>query len=525
MVKTGILRTFGEALRSWLATRLSNRFAGFAAGMGLAMLLQSSTAASLLVASLQAGGLVSTAAALAAVLGADLGSALAARILTLNISSLIPILLIAGTFLFLRRMEKREGQFGRMLLGFAFVLLALQSIMASTQPMRDSPIILETLAHLPEHPFLAAGGGRARARPFFVLFFSSLAVVAVTAAATASGLLPASAALWVVLGANFGSALLAAAATAGASKAARKAPLGNFFFRVGGFAAGAAVLYFIPAAGSVFASLGDPADGVILFHVVYNTVIGAVGLSFIHPAAALIDRLVPVSVQTDDFETHLLSKENLLSSSSALVQVRHENARTAELFRKHWDALTPLIYENPPMGELLAFKERRKLLDRRCRTVSKALNIIIRDDLSEEAVIEWQSLSAVSDALLFSLEVTNDIVDLLRKKKIRRSLFFSAQGAQELEQEHHVVSAHLQLLAQILSTSDPQEINELRNNLLSGEAASSSDAAELVSRHMERVDKGSALSIETSALHLDLLLLFRRVDSILAHGARSFAVS
>jgi Na+/phosphate symporter len=419
MVKTGILRTFGEALRSWLATRLSNRFAGFAAGMGLAMLLQSSTAASLLVASLQAGGLVSTAAALAAVLGADLGSALAARILTLNISSLIPILLIAGTFLFLRRMEKREGQFGRMLLGFAFVLLALQSIMASTEPMRDSPIILETLAHLPEHPFLAAAVGIACA----VLFFSSLAVVAVTA------------------------------------------------------------------------------------------------------AAALIDRLVPVSIQTDDFETHLLSKENLLSSSSALVQVRHENARTAELFRKHWDALTPLIYENPPMGELLAFKERRKLLDRRCRTVSKALNIIIRDDLSEEAVIEWQSLSAVSDALLFSLEVTNDIVDLLRKKKIRRSLFFSAQGAQELEQEHHVVSAHLELLAQILSTSDPQEINALRSSLLSGEAASSSDAAELVSRHMERVDKGSALSIETSALHLDLLLLFRRVDSILAHGARSFAVS
>ena len=415
MVKTGILRTFGEALRSWLATRLSNRFAGFAAGMGLAMLLQSSTAASLLVASLQAGGLVSTAAAL----GADLGSALAARILTLNISSLIPILLIAGTFLFLRRMEKREGQFGRMLLGFAFVLLALQSIMASTEPMRDSPIILETLAHLPEHPFLAAAVGIACA----VLFFSSLAVVAVTA------------------------------------------------------------------------------------------------------AAALIDRLVPVSIQTDDFETHLLSKENLLSSSSALVQVRHENARTAELFRKHWDALTPLIYENPPMGELLAFKERRKLLDRRCRTVSKALNIIIRDDLSEEAVIEWQSLSAVSDALLFSLEVTNDIVDLLRKKKIRRSLFFSAQGAQELEQEHHVVSAHLELLAQILSTSDPQEINALRSSLLSGEAASSSDAAELVSRHMERVDKGSALSIETSALHLDLLLLFRRVDSILAHGARSFAVS
>ena len=116
-------------------------------------------------------------------------------------------------------------------------------------------------------------------------------------------------------------------------------------------------------------------------------------------------------------------------------------------------------------------------------------------------------------------------VGLLYARKGVRLTNIIEGGAQELEQEHHVVSAHLQLLAQILSTSDPQEINELRNNLLSGEAASSSDAAELVSRHMERVDKGSALSIETSALHLDLLLLFRRVDSILAHGARSFAVS
>lgn len=57
MIKTGILRTFGENLRSWLAERLRTRFAGFAAGFGLAALLQSSTASALLVAGLQKKGL------------------------------------------------------------------------------------------------------------------------------------------------------------------------------------------------------------------------------------------------------------------------------------------------------------------------------------------------------------------------------------------------------------------------------------------------------------------------------------
>ena len=69
-MKTGILRTFGESLRVGLAKSLKNRFLGFLAGFSLAALLQSSTASALLLAGLQAGGLITTAIALSAVLGA-----------------------------------------------------------------------------------------------------------------------------------------------------------------------------------------------------------------------------------------------------------------------------------------------------------------------------------------------------------------------------------------------------------------------------------------------------------------------
>ena len=44
MVQSGILRAFGSDLRHLLSKALGNRFAAFAAGLGLTALLQSSTA-------------------------------------------------------------------------------------------------------------------------------------------------------------------------------------------------------------------------------------------------------------------------------------------------------------------------------------------------------------------------------------------------------------------------------------------------------------------------------------------------
>ena len=59
MVHSGILRAFGPDLRLLLAKALRNRFAAFAAGLGLTALLQSSTATALITSSFTAEGLVS----------------------------------------------------------------------------------------------------------------------------------------------------------------------------------------------------------------------------------------------------------------------------------------------------------------------------------------------------------------------------------------------------------------------------------------------------------------------------------
>lgn len=194
MVKTGILRTFGDTLREWLARRLTNRFGGFAAGAGLAVLLQSSTATALLIAGLQGKGLVTTLVALAAVLGADLGSAFVVQLLSFDLTILVPILTLIGTTLFLMRPDRKSGQFGRMLLGLAFVLSAIAAIRTAAAPLRgeEAAVILTALSVKISLCILVG-------ITLALLSFSSLAAVMIIAGIVASGNFEQTASYWCVL--------------------------------------------------------------------------------------------------------------------------------------------------------------------------------------------------------------------------------------------------------------------------------------------------------------------------------------
>ena len=85
MVHSGILRAFGPDLRLLLAKALNNRFAAFAAGLGLTALSQSSTATALITTSFTSEGLVSLVPALAIMLGANVGTTLIVQVLSFTI--------------------------------------------------------------------------------------------------------------------------------------------------------------------------------------------------------------------------------------------------------------------------------------------------------------------------------------------------------------------------------------------------------------------------------------------------------
>jgi phosphate:Na+ symporter len=96
MVQSGVVRAFGSNLRTVIGQTLHNRFAAVGAGLAVTVLVQSSTATAMMTASLAADGLVELVPALAVMLGANVGTALIVKLLSFDVSWIVPLLLIAG---------------------------------------------------------------------------------------------------------------------------------------------------------------------------------------------------------------------------------------------------------------------------------------------------------------------------------------------------------------------------------------------------------------------------------------------
>ena len=191
------------------------------------MLLQSATAVGVLAAGFAASGILAPGTGLAALLGADAGSALVVRVLSLDLSELVPVLILTGCALFLKFENRRLRQYGRIVLGIGFVLLSLRMIGQATEPLRDSAALPAVMAYLSHDPLTAFVLAAALAWAVH----SSVAMVLLLATLAQGGALPMAVALPMLMGANMGGALIAVWLTRGMEPVARRIPLGNLILR------------------------------------------------------------------------------------------------------------------------------------------------------------------------------------------------------------------------------------------------------------------------------------------------------
>src|SRR4051812_1591912 len=211
IVRTGMLRVFGENLRQVLATSFANRFRALIAGLGVTSIVQSSTATCLIVASFVGKNLVTTSAALAVMLGAEVGTSVMTVVFSFDLSWLSPLLIFIGVVLFISQEKSTAGRAGQIAMGFGLITLGLQLIVAATQPLIAAPAIRGLIVALPSDVFLDIIVGAL----LTMACYSSLAFVLLTATLASSGVMPAPVAFGLVLGANLGSGVLALITSSG----------------------------------------------------------------------------------------------------------------------------------------------------------------------------------------------------------------------------------------------------------------------------------------------------------------------
>ena len=509
MVKSGMLRTFGMSLRTALSHGLDNRFKGFGVGFCLSSLLQSSTAATLLVAGLQSEGLINTAIAISCIFGAELGSAFMACVLSLNLAAIAPILILCGVVMFFHfKAQSRKGQFGRILLGLAFIMIAINQIVLSTEPLRANAELSPFFNLLHNYLILSFAAGTVLA----ICCVSSLAAVIVSSSLYAAQVLNFQAALWMVLGANAGSTILALLTTMFASRIARRGPSATALLRS---------LMILVAMISLefnvqnFVSLPD---NVVLWHLVFNLAVGLLGLLIIRPLSHWTESIL--STPEEDTEPNvnykkLFVQENFLTVSISLTVAKKYLIKEIDAIRLLWLDIDTLLRSNPNPGSIMIMKNKKASTLKLNRSISLFLNRAVTTNLSAQEAIEWQNIKSVNGSLKSVINLIEHTIDVINDQKCLKHLDFSPEGLRELTESHQIVLSGIQTLGAYLRTDDFKKKNELSQRLLNHQRRLLIAAREQTHLHLQRIADNNVNAIETDALHLEIQSLFNRLAGLI----------
>ena len=502
IVRTGVLRVFGEDLRNVLTKSFSHRGSALLAGLGVTSLVQSSTATCLILASFAAKGLVATGAALAVMLGADVGTAMMAVVYSFDLSWLSPLLIFVGVVLFVTRQDTVAGRLGRVLIGLGLITLALQLIVGATRPLTESPAVRALLVSLPSDVLLDIVVGAT----LTVLSYSSLAVVLLTASLATSGMVPATAALGLVLGANVGSGVLALLATANAAPQARRLPLGNLIFKVSGALIAIPLLPY--AHVWLQRTIGEVHQQVVVFHLVFNVALAVVFVGLTGVLARAVDRWLPEPDRDSGDRPRHLDAVALATPSLAISCAAREALHQADVVETMLRGMLDVIRKNDlELGERLRSKD--DTVDELYTAIKFYLTQISREALSEREGRRW------ADVLSFTInmEQVGDIIERVlldvEDKKIRKNRSFSEAGMAEICHLHECLLANLRLAMSVFLDGHVRDAQKL----LEEKARFRELEHEYAANHIARLQDNTAQSIETSSLHLDLISELKRINS------------
>ncbi|TSD56269.1 Na/Pi cotransporter family protein [Variovorax sp. KBS0712] len=503
LVRTGVLRVFGANLRKILVQSMRNRFTAALSGIGVTALVQSSTATSLMTSSFVGQGLVTLPAALAVMRGADVGTALISVLFSADLSWLSPMFIFVGVVLFITRSATVAGRVGRVLIGLGLMLLALQLVVAATEPLFSSPAVRALLASITSDVLLEITLGAALA----IVAYSSLAVVLLVAAMASSNVVPLDVALGLVLGANLGSGLLAVLTTARSAVSVRQVTVGNLLFKALGVAlvtpfVGLWVRYVQP-------QLPNQTHGVVLFHLAFNIVISVGFIGLTQWVAKLVTRMLPVPPQpVGTSRPHHLDPSALSTPSLAISNAAREALHQADIVETMLIGTLDVIRNN----DLRLAQELRQLddtVDELYSAIKYYMTRISREALGEEESRRWTDIISFT----INMEQIGDIIERviidIEDKKIKPERNFSEAGMAEIVELHQRLVANLRLSMSVFlngNVRDAQKLLEEKARFRDLERA-------YATTHLDRLSDRTTLSIETSSLHIDLISDLKRINS------------
>jgi len=524
MMSEGLKKSAGDKMRTLLGSLTRNRLLALGVGTFVTMIIQSSSATSVMLVGFVNSKLMKFKRTIGIILGANIGTTFTVQLIAFNISEYSLLMIAAGFGLM--SFTKRQGykSLGQSILGFGILFFGMKIMSDAMYPLRSFEPFIALLQEL-ENPLLGITVGIL----FTALIQSSGAFIGITIVLASQGLITLDAAIPLLLGSNIGTAITAFLASINASREAKKVALANALINVFGMLL---VVGWIPGYAHIIAEL-SPGKGInpndvqsmaevvprqiANAHTFFNVMLALIILPVSNSVAAVVDRILPEKESPEEalMKTQFLD-ENLISTPVlGLNLAKQESLRIAGIVQDMLsDIILPfLLKESNVIPEIIA---REKQVDFLTDEVSNYLTRLIRQDVQSTTTQEaFQIMYTVKE-----LEEISDIVGNLlvvrAEKWIAGEVEFSEEGKKELLEYHTRTAKQLSRAVEVFRDLNLEKARVMQKKNRKYRAI----ATELEKLHYGRIRSADKKLESSGDTHMELMTRFRTITHHATNIAR-----
>lgn len=332
IMSAGLKNACGDKLQTILEHATKNKLIAIAVGLGMTILVQSSSATDVMVIGFVNSGLMNLGQAIGVIMGANIGTTITAQITAFNISTFTPLLLFSGAIMYLFMKNDFVKHVGSVIMGFGMLFQGITMMKVAIQPLSQSEGFVSFLSTL-NNPALAILFGIA----FTALLQSSSSSTVIFQAFAIQGLLNYNVAVYLVIGAAIGSVTPNLLASLTANRNGKRAAILNLLFNV--FRAGILValinIFPIILTGIQSLSPNDIGRQVANTHTIFAIIAVLVELPFTNKLIWLAEKIVPVlpeeNQQLEDRSLVFMTQMTKVPAPVALRQTQREITRMGHI--------------------------------------------------------------------------------------------------------------------------------------------------------------------------------------------------
>ena len=500
----GLQKSAGAKLKKAIEVLTTNKIIGTMMGALVTMIIQSSSATTVMVVGFVNAGIMSLIQATGVIMGANIGTTVTAQMVALDLSKIAPAVVGVSVAVWIFSKDKRTKNMAEIFIGFGVLFVGMEFMKESLKPLREMEAFHNMVISFDPNSVKAYIAAIFIGFAFTALVQSSSATTGILIAMAFEGLITLEIALPIIFGTNIGTCVTAVLSGIGASRTAKRAATIHLLFNIIG------TFIFVLLFRNVavyFAKTVSPhniARQLANAHTLFNISNTLLLLPFADYLVKLATKIIPIHEDEKDEYVTYLDVRMLGTPSIALGQVTKEIVGMAEMALENYDISIRAVCE-----------KNQKLIDK----VFKMEEVInVKQRSIEEYLVRLtnQSLSSIQhEKVNLMIGIISDIERIgdhaeniaeLAEYRIENNLPFSEQAIEEIMMMHQKVMKSCRQAVEALETSNV----DLARRIISREIRIDAIERDLRASHIERLNNKQCTA-GSGIIFLDALSNMERI--------------